>query len=167
MRMDQKVLGHYGATDDIYMALWMLADGTLVNGTKEGNQRDYDHRDIEWLYPGQDGYTAVQLFMRHGAVRMGCGDGGILFEFVRPLSTAQKQRLGALARAVIFKQAETGSAPEFCAVRHTSRGEAVHENASGFAAYLANYCGYDVFGIRRPAPAGITGAADWAAGQIA
>ena len=129
MRIDQSVLGHYGATDDPNMAVWMLNDGTMVSGVKSKNPED-----IAKFYPGTTGPEAVELFMRHGAVRMDCSKTRIEFEFTRPLKPAQKKRLSNLAWDAIRDQIE------FCAIRYGRKKYQVHEDAPGFIAYLANYC---------------------------
>ncbi len=166
MKLDQKVLGHYGATDDIVLASWMLPDGTLVNGSREGNQRDFDHRDIQQFYPSLSGYEAVQAFMRHGAVRMGCDAGLISFEFTRPLSTGQKSRLGALAMAALAASALSGNAPQFCAIRYGRKGRRTCEDAPAFAAYLANYCRFNIFADPAWQPASFGRDLEWARGQL-
>lgn len=46
MTIEEKVLKEYGRTDDPVLSVWMLRDGTLVNGSCEGFQRDIDHHQI-------------------------------------------------------------------------------------------------------------------------
>lgn len=129
MRIDQKVLGHYGATDIPTGAIWLLNDGTFVNSAKTR-----DHEDIAIFYPGKTGPQAVGLFMRHGAVRVEYANNKLTFEFTRPLSPPQKKRMSKIAWDCVLNDWD------FTAIRYGNRNYRVEETAISFLGYLANYC---------------------------
>lgn len=50
MTIEQRLIKELGTTDDPVFAVWLLRDGTYVNGTIEGHQRDIDHHEISAFY---------------------------------------------------------------------------------------------------------------------
>lgn len=136
--LEKRVLEAYGKTDDPRLTVWMLRDGTLVNGSLEGWQRDTDHREIADFYPGLDEETAMARFMRRGNVRMGFSDCGPCFEFLVPLSEAQLRQL------VPWAHWAARNKTDFCAIRH-ARGNRVCENPWQFLYYISKWMKRNVF----------------------
>lgn len=104
MTIEQRLLKDWGTTGDPRMATWMLADGTLVNGSHEGRQRDVDHREINEYYkpskravPGS-GMLYVLKFMRRGNVRVCCNDYCYGVEMIKPPTRSQFEKIAAIMR---------------------------------------------------------------------
>lgn len=131
-------LARYGTTEDFSLAVWMLRDGTMLDGSKEGLQRDYDHQDIAEVYPGTDCEAAMIKFMRRGNVRMGFSESGPCFEFLSPLSDEQLKQLVPWARHCAHNSLE------FCAIRH-ARGNRICEGAWRFLYYISKWMKRNVF----------------------
>ena len=86
MTIEQRLVKDLGTTTDPTLAVWMLRDGTYVNGSYEGHQRDVDHHEISRYYrrskrhiPGSYGIY-VYKFMARGNIRVGCSDSGWCYE---------------------------------------------------------------------------------------
>lgn len=97
--IENNLLHKYGTTDNIELAVWMLQDGTLINGSYSGIQRDIDHHEICQFYahskkaaPGDTGIY-VQKFMRRGNIRTGCSIAGYVFQMAVPPTVAQFENL--------------------------------------------------------------------------
>lgn len=140
--IEEKLVQDLGTTDDIALAVWMLKDGTLVNGSREGRQRDLDHRHIgdyasEYL-GGLEDEAAMRRFMRRGNVRLGFSEAGPCFEFLVPLTEAQLRMLVPWARWCAH------NSREFCAVRH-AKGRKICEGAWRFLFYVSKYMKRNVF----------------------
>lgn len=80
MTIEERLVKRYGSTDDPGLAVWLLKDGTLVNGSYGGHQRDVDHHEISDFYHqtgngcaryGGDSYY-IHKFMRRGNIRWHC-----------------------------------------------------------------------------------------------
>ena len=72
MTIEQRLVKELGTTDSPLMAVWLLWDGTYVNGS--------------WgLY--------VYKFMNRGNIRVGCSEAGWCFEMSRKPSRVQADRL--------------------------------------------------------------------------
>lgn len=136
--VETSLLRQYGQTDNFGLAVWLLRDGTLVNGSFEGNQRDLDHRHIADFYPGLDPVDAICKFMRRGNVRMGFSGNVPCFEFLVPLSDRQ------IARLVPWAHWAANNAIDFCAIRHAGN-KRVCENPWRFLYYIAKYMRKNVF----------------------
>lgn len=136
--VEAELLRQYGQTDQFDLAVWMLQDGTLINGSVEGLQRDLDHRHIADFYKNLDAETAIRKFMRRGNVRMGFSGNMPCFEFLVPLSDQQ------IAKLIPWAHYAASNALDFCAVRH-ARGERVCENPWKFLYYIAKYMRKNVF----------------------
>lgn len=98
MKIEQRLLKDYGETKYPELATWLLADGTLIDGSFEGYQRDVDHRDISRYFqrsvrenPGS-AYCYVIKFMRRGNIRMCCNSFGYCAE-LRCIPTQNQLRV--------------------------------------------------------------------------
>ena len=91
--IESRAEGKYGKTSFFPLAVWLLSDGTLLNGSREGFQRDIDHAEIGEFYQKAQGVDAVFKFMRRGNVRVMCSRNGYLFQYIRPLTLDQKNVL--------------------------------------------------------------------------
>lgn len=138
--IEQMLIDELGTTDDPELAVWLTRDGRLINGSREGRQRDLDHRHIQDCYPGLDANAAIERFMRRGNVRMGCGAGSFAFEFVVPLSESQMWYLVPWAR----HYAHSGRKSDFCAIRHSRKARRC-EDPWKFLFYIAKHMRQNVF----------------------
>lgn len=91
--IELRLLTDYGETHSFSLCSWILSDGTLVNGSYEGYQRDFDHGTIAEYYKTKNTFKAVQKFMRRGNIRCMCHEFGYLFQFTVPLTENQKKQL--------------------------------------------------------------------------
>ena len=99
MTIEERLLHDYGETEEPSFATWMLKDGTMVNGTVEGRQRDVDHRCISEYFkrskfesPGS-AYIYVKKFMNRGNIRMCCNEFGYNLELRSTPTLRQIRRL--------------------------------------------------------------------------
>lgn len=139
MAVERAVAKEYGVTDDVNLAVWLLRDGTLVNGSLEGNQRDRDHLDIADFYPfHMDAADAMARFMRRGNIRMGFSETGPCFEFLVPPSEEQLKILVPWAHWSVRHKAD------FCSIRH-ARGNRMYENPWQFLYYVSKWMRRNVF----------------------
>lgn len=136
--VETKLQQEHGLTDDINLAVWMLRDGSLINGSYDGNQRDVDHREIVEYYPGLSFDEAIARFMRRGNIRMGFGDAGPCFEFLVPPSEEQLRILVPWAHWAVRHKTD------FCAIRH-ARGNRICENPWQFLYYVSKWMHRNVF----------------------
>lgn len=136
--VEARVLDHYGKTDDAALAVWLLKDGTMVNGSFENHQRDLDHRHVRDFYPELDEEAAIRRFMRRGNIRMGFSDAGPCFEFLVPPSEEQLRILVPWAHWAVRHKTD------FCAIRH-ARGNRICENPWQFLYYVSKWMRRNVF----------------------
>ena len=136
--VEDMLVERYGLTEDFSLAMWMLRDGRMANGSLEGLQRDLDHRHIAEFYPDIPEETAIERFMRRGNIRMGFSSAGPCFEFLVPPSQEQLQRL------IPWAHWSTHNRTDFCAIRH-ARGSRICESPWQFLAYVAKYMHRNVF----------------------
>lgn len=107
MTIEEKAIHAWGVTEIPELAVWMTKDGTMINGSYEGWQRDIDHREVSQFYSKSKfvtpGSAAIYLykFMRRGNIRMGCSEYGYCMESAGKPTPAQ---LGTLAK--ILEKAE-------------------------------------------------------------
>lgn len=95
MTLEKKVMKAYGTTQDKNLAVWLLRDGTLVNGSHSGTIRDVDHHEISRFFsrskfekPGET-YLYIKKFMNRGNIRIGCSMTAHCYEFTVPPSSEQ------------------------------------------------------------------------------
>ena len=113
MTIEQRLLRDYGETDVPELATWMLADGTMINGTVEGRQRDVDHRCISEYFkrskfenPGSAGIY-LRKFMRRGNIRLCCSDCGYCVELRATPTLKQLWKLRKIMNAATRNGIET------------------------------------------------------------
>lgn len=85
------MLRYYGCCENYSLATWLLADGTLLNGSCEGHQRDVDHAEAGYYFKKAQGKEAVKKMLRRGNIRVMCqDDSGYLFQVKRNPTSEQK-----------------------------------------------------------------------------
>lgn len=143
MTIEQRLIKELGTTDDPVFAVWLLRDGTYVNGTIEGHQRDIDHHEISAFYrpskrqqPGVWGLY-VYKFMNRGNIRVGCSDMGWCFEMTKKPSREQADQL---YRAIMDAR-ECGTKACF-GRKGSSRTNPAWEDEFRFLEYLNRYTDY-------------------------
>lgn len=144
MTIEERLLKKYGETREPEFATWMLRDGTMVNGTIEGRQRDIDHREIGEFYkpskfqePGSM-YCYIEKFMRRGNIRMCCNEFGYNFE----MWGVPSERQIAMMRTIDYMAAQAGVERRF--EWHTRNSSRYHPRSGSFAdfvKYLRRYTG--------------------------
>ena len=143
MTIEERLIKDRGTTNYPHLAVWMLRNGTYVNGTIEGFQRDIDHHEISWYYkpskriaPGS--YTGyVYKFMRRGNIRIGCSESGWCFELaVKPT----RDQADNLYRAILDAK-EHGTRACFGRNPYKSH-QPKWESDIQFIAYLNRYTDY-------------------------
>lgn len=97
MTIEERLLKAYGKTDNPMLAVWLLRDGTLINGSYSGQVRERDHSEINEFYKPsvrqKDGssFIYIQKFMRRGNIRVGCSDvAGVMQYAVTPSESQMK-----------------------------------------------------------------------------
>jgi hypothetical protein len=73
----------FGVTNDPSMAIWIIPDGKMLNGSESGYHRDIDHGSIAQAYD-TDGYLekyeAILMFERDGGIRFSIVGGDVYVE---------------------------------------------------------------------------------------
>lgn len=99
MTIEERAVKAWGLTNDPCCCIYMLKDGTMLNGSYEGFQRDRDHREIGQFYkhskkeqPG-DASLYIYKFMRRGNLRVGCHETGYVIEL---LTTPTKEQISTM-----------------------------------------------------------------------
>lgn len=104
MTIEKRLVHDLGVTTNPEHAVWLLTDGTLVNGSHEGRQRDVDHHEIGSYFKkskketGYDPYLYMAKFMRRGNIRWGCSETGLAVEFIKMPTRHQLDVMLELAR---------------------------------------------------------------------
>lgn len=106
--IENRVAQKYGLTDDPIMAVWILRDGRVVNGSHEGRQRDIDHRDISEFFKrsvfetraghgatSNVGSIYIDKFLRRGNIRWSGNELGFIAEI---MGKPSKPAILAMAR---------------------------------------------------------------------
>lgn len=81
----------FGETEIYSFAGYILEDGSMLNFSYGGYQRDEDHRIVGQFFKNATGTEAMLKFMRRGNVRVMCNKDGYCFEFIKPLTHWQRQ----------------------------------------------------------------------------
>ena len=139
MTIEQKMLRQYGETDVAVFAQWMLSDGTMINGTVEGYQRDIDHRCVSEHFKRskrEDAGSAsiyVKKFMNRGNIRMTCNQFGYCIEMRKMPTVQQFRRLRE-----IMKEAEQMGLETYVEW-HPRKSGRRHTDWDGFIEHLRRY----------------------------
>ena len=139
MTIEQKLVSKLGLTSNFQLAVWMLTDGKLVNGSYEGFQRDVDHHEISEFFkpskrqsPGSS-YIYIKKFMNRGNIRMGCSSCGYCVEFTRIPTQAEFNTL----QRMMNEAYELHIPVQFS--RHSKSNGIIHENPVQFIRYTGRY----------------------------
>ena len=89
--IEEKARRKFGETEVFQLAGYLLEDGSMLNFSYEGYQRDEDHRIIGQFFKNATGTPALLKFMRRGNVRVMCHRDNYCFEYIKPLTKAQKR----------------------------------------------------------------------------
>ena len=101
MTIEQRALKLWGEARRPSDAIWVLDDGTLINGCMGGSGlRDVDHAEIGQFFkpskfqdPGSN-WIYIKKFINRGNVRMSFGTHEAFFEFAKTPSQAQWKAMG-------------------------------------------------------------------------
>lgn len=94
--IEERAKKYYGLTDIFEFAGYLLPDGTMLNFSYEGRQRDEDHRNIGIFFEKAQGWDAMMKFMRRGNIRCMCDSFGYRFEFIK---TPTKEQVRTMQQA--------------------------------------------------------------------
>lgn len=105
MTIEEKALKEWGVATDCLCGLWILKDGTILNGCQSGYVRDVDHGEIGQFFkrsvyqdPGSN-WIYVKKFIKRGNIRMSM-EGSAYFELGRVPTQEQWRAMGrCFARA--------------------------------------------------------------------
>ena len=85
--IETRAKAEWGTTEVPQFAVYMLTDGSMLNGSFGGFQRDRDHREINEFMPHinnskpYEGYPYIRRFMNRGNIRMSCNRESINLQF--------------------------------------------------------------------------------------
>ena len=135
----------WGTTEVPQFAIYMLTDGTMLNGSYEGHQRDIDHREINEFMPcvggkSYEGYPYIFRFLNRGNIRMNRNRDGINIQFWHTPTYEQWQTLRQ-----ILKDAEEMRQSIFIEKYYPNKGSKVFFDRYSFANWLServNWCLY-------------------------
>lgn len=96
--IEERARKYFGETEIFEFAGYILEDGTMLNFSHEGFQRDEDHRTIGQFYSKASGTEAMCKFMRRGNIRCSCDNNNYCFEFSKYPTEKQWQILCKVAR---------------------------------------------------------------------
>lgn len=88
--IEERMRKAFGETKIFEFAGYLLEDGSMLNFSHEGHQRDMDHRDVNQFFKNAQGTEVLMKLMRRGNVRVMCGRDSYCFEYIKPLTRAQK-----------------------------------------------------------------------------
>ena len=111
MTIEERMIQAWGTTDTPELAIYLLPDGTFVNGSYCGFQRDRDHRDInEFFKPSirQDHDVYIEKAMYRGNIRVMCDTQGYWFELAKTPTRKQVIRLYEANEQAIINRIEFG-----------------------------------------------------------
>lgn len=143
MTIEQRLVHDLGTTDDPCLAVWLLKDGTWVNGSIEGHQRDVDHHEIGGYFkpsklasPGSS-YLYMVKFMRRGNIRIGCDPDYAYAQMLVPPTRRQIEEILRKFGKMAWNLADV------CIERKSSKGNPVKMDIAGFRRYAQTYYRYE------------------------
>lgn len=154
MKLEDRLVQKYGLTDDPILALWILRDGRVVNGSHEGKQRDIDHRDIGELFkpsvfeqrakktgPYGSGTVYMDKFMRRGNIRCGGSECGFCAEIMGKPSVPALQTMSRYMHMAIDAGVETCVTywVHNASTRNANRFRRVTTDFLGYLEHLESY----------------------------
>lgn len=121
MTIEERAVKTYGLTDIPEFAGYMLANGTMLNFSYEGNQRDEDHRNVSQFFKHSenDGCFSKYMykFIDRGNIRCSCNECCYGFEFSKVPTREQwlalyklYQRAEAMGMSFVIEQKLTNNA---------------------------------------------------------
>ena len=101
MTIEEKALKLWGRARSPETAIWILKDGTMIEGCHGGfRTRSVDHAEIGQFFktsvrdePGS-GYLYIRTFIRRGNIRMSMDGSTCFLEFYRRPGPAQQRAIG-------------------------------------------------------------------------
>lgn len=96
--IEEKARNTFGETNVFQFAGYLMSDGTMLNFSYGGYQRDEDHRAIGQFFSNSQGTEAMLKFMRRGNIRVMCHNGYYCFEFIVPPTKEQQLVLKEAAK---------------------------------------------------------------------
>lgn len=139
MTIEERLLHEYGSTDIPEFATWMLKDGTMVNGSYEGHQRDEDHRCVTQFFKRSkfedlgSAYLYLEKFMKRGNIRMSCSESGYCIELYKIPTDKQFKRLDA----IMLNAASAGI--ETLVIHYSVRGIRYRHSWEEYLDWLSRY----------------------------
>lgn len=91
--IEEKAIAIFGKTNVFSLAGYILEDGSMLNFSYDGYQRDEDHRIVGQFFKKASGTEAMLKFMRRGNVRVCCNRTHYTFEFIKDLTKSQKDAI--------------------------------------------------------------------------
>lgn len=90
--IEARAIKHYGLTDYIPYAGYLLENGDMLDFSEGGylGQRVQDHRNIEGFFKTARRGKALIKFMNRGNVRINANESMYGFEYIKPLSRKQQ-----------------------------------------------------------------------------
>lgn len=116
--IEERAKTYFGTTHNLEFAGYILEDGSLLNFSHEGFQRDCDHREIGQFFSKAQSTEAMLKFMRRKNIRCINSKTGYRFEYIAMPTDAQI----AVMRAAYYKAYRNGI--EFLIEKDNSRGKA-------------------------------------------
>lgn len=142
MKIEQRLLRALGPTENPKLGLWILADGTMVNGSENGISRTVDHHQIIDFFkhrPGQHPMSTdryVAKFVRRGNIRMSCYEAsGLCFELEKLPTQEQWRTMSASVRFIHHEFL----IPRVYIDRRAGQDELVSYDLKRFIKYLQRY----------------------------
>ncbi len=141
MTIEERLKKKYGVTNNMHLAVWLLPNGDLINGSHDGIRRTVDHSEISEFFapskrqtPGSS-YIYIEKFMRRGNIRIALSDLVLAFELHKTPTRAQ---LDILTPAIL--DCARKSIPVYAA-RMTQKG-IKREDGPEFLEYVYKYLDY-------------------------
>ena len=144
MTIEQKMLKAWGEAQSPETAIWILKDGTFVNGCMDpyGRHRNVDHSEVNQFYkrskfedPGSS-YIYLLKTIRRGNIRMSMDGHAATFELYGLPTKAQWRAMGRafVSARRLDKPVEISVLPR----RRSDRGNRLYGRES-YMAYLSRY----------------------------
>ena len=139
--IENRAKKYYGLTDRFQLAGYLLTDGTMLNFSDEGYQRDQDHRNIGYFYKKASGNNALRKFLKRGNIRIMCHGKDYNFEYYR-LPT--KEQFQQLQRAYFEFLRNMNTDSSFCIEKEIHTNIYNHYAFETFCNHISKYVDYKV-----------------------
>lgn len=145
--VEMKAKEQWGTTTVPQFCTYLLKDGSMLNGSYEGFQRDIDHREInQFLYHKPDSknlgssYPYIYRFMKRGNIRMSCNEETIAFEFWKTPTREQW-----LIIKNLLKEADELGLDIYIEKYYPNQEMKVFYNKFDFIEWLTNHAKYYIY----------------------